>query len=587
MIIRFVFVLCLLCVSSISAYASSSPKMRRVCRDPSPSTNNTVYFYPSSDTCSSFYKYFVWARNGVSGPFLLLDSIANKSASEYNHLNANPGTPTLWYYFIEYVDSCGPDFSLFSDTLVVDIAPPDTIFIDSASVNINTNRVEIGWRGNKAPDFLNYILYKIDALGIFTPLTPTGIRDTFFIDGTTNPQTQTFRYDLLSRDSCTNPQVFGINPHRPMVLNYSVDTCAYTLSLSWTPYLGWPVRRYYIYLSEFGNAFNLIDSVNDQTTNYTWPIAPGIPYRVFIRAFADTTYLLSSSSNDVSFSLRNRIEPNQIRIKNVTNLSNGNGPIAVTIEILNGGEAKEISLTKQATGGAETAAINALGQNSIVYEHYTPNDRHYEYDALVYGLCDDPFGNSNRGNNIVLNVSHTGQDVLLTWNSQRTWNTQPRVYRIYRAILNDNVSLNLVLTDSVSGSDSTYIDVGGLNASGRNGIAYVVAAVDNNPGQLVSYSNRERLIGTSTVFVPNAFVPSGVNRVFNVVGAFLDLQKSSLVIYDRWGGVIFSKEDIREGWDGRDMNGSLCPIGIYHYRFTIFDLDGKEYQKTGTVTLLN
>jgi gliding motility-associated-like protein len=68
---------------------------------------------------------------------------------------------------------------------------------------------------------------------------------------------------------------------------------------------------------------------------------------------------------------------------------------------------------------------------------------------------------------------------------------------------------------------------------------------------------------------------------------FIDYRKSTMQIYDRWGGMVANLQDITDGWDGRHMNGNMCAVGVYIYEITIFDLDGKEQKKRGTVTLLN
>jgi hypothetical protein len=68
---------------------------------------------------------------------------------------------------------------------------------------------------------------------------------------------------------------------------------------------------------------------------------------------------------------------------------------------------------------------------------------------------------------------------------------------------------------------------------------------------------------------------------------FIDYVKSSMVIYNRWGEAIISLKDISSGWNGKDMGGNTCPIGVYLYEMIIFDLNGRSIKKTGTVTLLN
>lgn len=177
---------------------------------------------------------------------------------------------------------------------------------------------------------------------------------------------------------------------------------------------------------------------------------------------------------------------------------------------------------------------------------------------------------------------------MLMWNKNPVW--QVDYYTVYRAVVNDlnNISFSSVAT--ASASDSVYTDLGAFNLSGKFGVYYVISANrTSSPGNLypTMYSNRVIVKGETAIYIPNAFVPSGLNNQFNVRGSYLDFKKSSIEIFDRWGGLVFAKQDLTAGWDGRDNDGVLCPVGVYLYQFTIFDLDGKEYKKIGTVTLLN
>src|SRR6478736_6097285 len=86
----------LLLLSSV-LWADTPVTIRRVCED---ARDNHLYFTPSSDPCSAYFQYKIWGRNGTSGPFVLIDSILTKSQDEYIHVDASPGIPTNWSYFI-------------------------------------------------------------------------------------------------------------------------------------------------------------------------------------------------------------------------------------------------------------------------------------------------------------------------------------------------------------------------------------------------------------------------------------------------------------------------------------------------------
>ena len=84
-------------------------------------------------------------------------------------------------------------------------------------------------------------------------------------------------------------------------------------------------------------------------------------------------------------------------------------------------------------------------------------------------------------------------------------------------------------------------------------------------GDAVVASNCE-----SNVFLPNAFSPNGdgLNDVFEPIGSFFEPQE--MVIYDRWGGIVYYGTAGDKGWDGT-KNGLDLPIGVYLYVFRYDD----------------
>ena len=67
--------------------------------------------------------------------------------------------------------------------------------------------------------------------------------------------------------------------------------------------------------------------------------------------------------------------------------------------------------------------------------------------------------------------------------------------------------------------------------------------------------------------VPNAFTPNedGLNDIFIPVYEGIELTQYLLMIYDRQGRLVFKSTNANIGWDGRDLNGQLCPQGVYSY----------------------
>ena len=123
-------------------------------------------------------------------------------------------------------------------------------------------------------------------------------------------------------------------------------------------------------------------------------------------------------------------------------------------------------------------------------------------------------------------------DVYINYQNQWVkWNSQPIIDTSY-TISSDtlevgNYNIKVVTTDSVYVSESNY-----------------VICVQPEP---------------PTIIVPNVFTPNGdnMNDFFSIKNLLLyDFRK--IVIYNRWGQIVFSSEHYNNDWDGKNV-----PDGVY------------------------
>ncbi|MBP6977217.1 MAG: gliding motility-associated C-terminal domain-containing protein [Bacteroidales bacterium] len=91
---------------------------------------------------------------------------------------------------------------------------------------------------------------------------------------------------------------------------------------------------------------------------------------------------------------------------------------------------------------------------------------------------------------------------------------------------------------------------------------YYVMVIDSN----CCYNTDRIWIYDSKVIIPNAFSPNGdgVNDYFKPLILTEGIQEFSMVIYNRWGQLIFETNDYMTGWDGK-VNGNPSPTGVYIY----------------------
>ncbi len=86
--------------------------------------------------------------------------------------------------------------------------------------------------------------------------------------------------------------------------------------------------------------------------------------------------------------------------------------------------------------------------------------------------------------------------------------------------------------------------------------------------------------------MPNVFTPNGdgENDVFAPV-EYNNIVQAELQIYNRWGRLVFSSNNIENGWDGK-YNRNECATGVYYWILSYKDVDNNQKNQRGTVTLM-
>ena len=88
------------------------------------------------------------------------------------------------------------------------------------------------------------------------------------------------------------------------------------------------------------------------------------------------------------------------------------------------------------------------------------------------------------------------------------------------------------------------------------------------------------------VMLPNAFTPNGdgVNDFFRP--KMLGLDKAKFLVFNTWGEVIFSTDDLEsKGWDGK-INGRPAENGNYVYKIIGVSFNGLFVEKDGVFALI-
>ncbi|PWL23410.1 MAG: hypothetical protein DCO96_16300, partial [Fluviicola sp. XM-24bin1] len=122
---------------------------------------------------------------------------------------------------------------------------------------------------------------------------------------------------------------------------------------------------------------------------------------------------------------------------------------------------------------------------------------------------------------------------------------------------------------------------------GEYEITLTVYSEEGCPAQAVKYVH---VFSDYTIYVPNAFTPdgNGANEIFKPVMDGFDPNDFELLIFNRWGNIIFESHNMEVGWDGTFARQDYqVQDGVYTWKITA----GLEYSNdtkifVGHVTLL-
>lgn len=160
---------------------------------------------------------------------------------------------------------------------------------------------------------------------------------------------------------------------------------------------------------------------------------------------------------------------------------------------------------------------------------------------------------------------------------------------------------DIYFTDASIGADITsyqwsFGDGGGSNEKdathayhvSTNEIFTISHIVTNKNGCADTSFNTVSIEDKFVLYVPNSFTPNDddVNDIF--LPTTQDIAQYELVIYDRYGGIVFTTTDTAQGWDGINTNGKPCQPGIYSYfiQYVKFSNLQETLIKRGSITLV-
>ncbi len=534
--------------------------------NPLPFANNWYYIY----------------REYPTNNWILLDSTQNlQYTDDFPFCEAQ-----INYYILLNGTFCNNKSSL-QGGLFKDITPPDTPILDSVSINITNEQIEIGWQKTLANDTKGYLIYHFQG-NIWVQIAAIdGKNNTFFTGINTDLKITPQSYRIVAIDSCNNASPLGVLQHT-IKLNNQIDVCNKKVNLLWNTYsnMAGGVLKYKIFLSINNSEYNLIGETNND--NYTYSgLNNSSVYKFFVRAEGN----LSSSTSSISqFTFQQSQIPTFLYFRYASVNIEQDVEIAVFTD--NSVDFNSLNIYRKDINNANYNLIksfdkNAIGEYTFVDNSVNTNENTYQYYATIKDVCNFENIRSDTINTIFLQGnSNENATNRINWNHYKKFDTDIENYTIYRSFSYSNIFTPIT---SVSNLDINFEEeVLDISEQGAD-FYYYIEAIESNGNKYgfkdFARSNITKITQTSTTYIPNAFSPNGKNPIFKPVNVFVNSSTYIFSIYSRTGELLFQTHNPNEGWDGK-IKGILAPQGVYVYHL-VYDPNGAPIKKSGVVTLLN
>jgi hypothetical protein len=469
-----------------------------------------------------------------------------------------------------------------------DLIPPNAPVLDSASVN-STGQTVLGWNPSSSPDCGGYIIYQLGG----NPPTWTaidtvyGINNTIYTSTSTAASASSQTFAIASMDSCGHPSPYGA-AHNTIKVRTKYNVCSRTTDLRWNLYQNIPlgVSHYQVYCSTNSGPYLYLGSSTDSTYQHTG-LLPGKTYCYLVRVF--NTFGAITSSSDRACMIATA-PPSSSFVYLQSASVDMDQTVTVTLFCDTTVPCKGFQLYR---ADDAAGAFNPIGfinyTNNPTLTYNDPNvktsSQNYYYKAEVIDSCGNPRYTSNVGKTVLLKVKNDNDMIFnnnLSWDDYATYSGGVAGYYVFR-IVND--VLNTTPVNFVPFGITTYTDNVEDIVAESGKVGYIVTAVEgfgNVYGLIGSASsNKAEAYVEGKVFVPGAFAPKGVNRIWKPVAQFVEKTDYHVQVFNRWGTKVWETTDDTQGWDGSGYEDNTF-VYLLQYK----NSRGEFIEMKGTVTMV-
>ncbi|KAB1063189.1 T9SS type B sorting domain-containing protein [Salibacter halophilus] len=140
------------------------------------------------------------------------------------------------------------------------------------------------------------------------------------------------------------------------------------------------------------------------------------------------------------------------------------------------------------------------------------------------------------------------------------------------------------------GSSQEQSPVFQMPVEGDSGTYPITLTVENAEGCTDEVTNTLRVGAEFNLYVPNSFTPNGdgLNDIFKAEAIGVNPDRFSMIIFNRWGEVVFQSNTLDIGWRGTVNGGNPAPAGSYVWKITANDItDERDFkEQTGYINLI-
>ncbi len=165
-------------------------------------------------------------------------------------------------------------------------------------------------------------------------------------------------------------------------------------------------------------------------------------------------------------------------------------------------------------------------------------------------------------------------------------NVNPITTDVLNPTINFNdITLNTHTTNFNFGDNTTSNQILNSHTYENIGTYNYQLIVINNFGCRDTTSDVITIESINALYVPNSFTPNndGLNDVFKPIVPYY--KNATMQIFDRWGVVIYTTNDIQNGWNGTYKN-THATNDVYIYKIEVEYLGGTTKNVIGNVTLI-